>query len=64
MQEPLPAAAPFNPPAVAAITVTLPWEIYEALAAVAHDEGHAIEDQARRAIEEMLIERKRRPLFD
>ena len=46
------------------LTLALPRAVYEALAAVAHGEGHAIEDQARRAIEEMLAERKRRPLFD
>ncbi len=47
-----------------AVTVSLPAEVYRALANVAHDEGHSIEEQARRGIEEMLRERKRRPLFD
>lgn len=46
------------------VTVRLPGSVYAALRSVAHDEGRSVEEQARRAIEEMLRERKRRPLFD
>lgn len=46
------------------LRLPLPADVYQALSNVAHDEGHSIELQALRAIEEMLRERKRRPLFD
>ena len=46
------------------LSLPLSAEVFKALSDVAHDEGHSIELQAQRAIEEMLRARKRRPLFD
>ncbi len=48
----------------AQVTVTMPAALYARLSDVAHDEGHSINEQIVRAIEEMLAERRRRPLFD
>lgn len=51
-------------PDTAQLMLAVPRVVYEALAAVAHDEGHTVEEQALRAIQEMLTKRKRRPLVD